>query len=360
MHDVVVVGAGQAGLALGYHLRGRGLDYVLLDGAELIGDSWRNRWHSLTLFTPAWYSGLPGLPFPGDPTRYPRKEEVAAYLEAYAGTFSLPVRSRTRVGMVTPDEGGFRIAAQGEALRARQVVVATGPFQEPVRPAWGEALPPAVFHLHSGEYRGPEQLPDGDVLVVGAGNSGVQIAEELAATRRVGLAVGGRLPYLPQRILGRDIFRWMHDLRLTEVTVHSRLGRRMSRMDPLIGTSLGALARRAGVEPLPRAVGAAGDGIRLAGGRIVRPRSVIWATGYRPDFRWLRLPVLDAAGRPRHRRGVSEVPGLYFLGLPWLHTRGSALLGGVGRDAAHLADVIVRRARDLSAEGQGSAEIDAA
>lgn len=346
-YDVVVVGAGQAGLALGYHLRERGLDVVLLDGAERVGDSWRSRWHSLALFTPAWYSGLPGLPFPGDPDRYPGKDEVATYLETYALTFSLPVRTATRVASVAPTEVGFAVDAGGETLVARQVVVATGPFQKPATPTWAAELDPGVVQLHSGGYRGPEQLPDGDVLVVGAGNSGVQIAEELAATRRVGLAVGGRLPHLPQRIMGRDIFRWMHDLRLTEVTVHSRLGRRMSRMDPLIGTSLGALSRRARVELLPRAVGAAGDGVCLADGRVVRPRSVIWATGYRPDFSWVRLPVFDALGRLLHRRGVSEVPGLYFLGLPWLHTRGSALLGGVGRDAAYLADRIDGYARAI-------------
>lgn len=335
--DVLVIGGGQAGLAMGYHLARRGLDHVILDAEERAGAVWLGRWDSLTLFTPARYSALPGMPFPGDPDAYPGKDAMAGYLESYAARFGLPVRLGKRVTLLRGGPDGYVADMDsGARYEARQVVVATGPFQRPSVPRMAQDLAPSILQLHSSEYRGPAQIPAGDVVVVGAGNSGVQIAAELARTHRVHLAVGTRMPRLPDRVLGRSVFWWLERAGLLDVTVESRLGRRMSRADTLIGASPSALRRR-GVALRGRVTAAARDALTLAGGGTVTPGAVVWATGFRPDYSWLDVPVLAPAGTPVQRRGVTDAPGLYFLGLPWMHTRGSALAGWVGRDAAYLA-----------------------
>lgn len=340
---VIVVGGGQAGLALGYHLAQQGRDFVILDAGARIGEAWRRRWDSLQLFTPARYSALPGMPFPDNPDAYPGKEAVAAYLESYAERFSLPVRLAERVSALRATPGGYAVETGSGRYEAEQVVVATGPFQRLWVPPVAGALSREVVQLHSAEYRNPSLLPAGEVLVVGAGNSGVQIAEELARTRRVTLAAGERMPRLPERFLGRSLFWWLEKVGLLKVTVDSRLGRRMSRTDSLIGTSLPMLRAR-GVQLADRVVAAEGATVTTSDGRKIQPAAVVWATGYRADFGWIEPPVLDARGLPVQRRGVTSAPGLYFLGLPWMHTRGSALIGWVGRDAAYLASRIATHA----------------
>lgn len=328
--DVLVIGGGQAGLAMGYHLARRGLDHVILDAADRVGGVWRGRWDSLTLFTPARYSALPGMTFPGDPEAYPGKDAVADYLEAYASEFALQVRLGERVRSLRGGADGYVAETDaGARHEARQVVVATGPFQRPSVPEVSAALAPSVLQLHSSEYRNPAQIPPGDVVVVGAGNSGVQIAAELSRTHRVHLAVGARMPRLPERVLGRSVFWWLERTGLLDVTVDSRLGRRMSRTETLIGSSPAEL-RRHGVRIHGRVEGASGAAVRFADGHSVRARTVVWATGFRPEYAWLEVPVLGARGAPLHRRGVTEVPGLHFLGLPWMHTRrlGADRLGG--------------------------------
>ncbi|HST57314.1 MAG TPA: NAD(P)/FAD-dependent oxidoreductase [Longimicrobium sp.] len=339
--QVIVIGGGQAGLAMGYHLARRGIEFVILDAAPRVGDAWRGRWDSLRLFTPARYSGLPGMTFPGDPDRYPGKDDVADYLEVYAAHFDLPVRAGQRVRAVRPGRGGWTAETVDGQYDAAQVVVATGPFQRPAVPALGSELPSGVVQIHSASYQNPARLPASDVLVVGAGNSGVQIAEELSQTHRVHLAVGERMPRLPQRVLGRSLFWWLEKTGVMDVSVDSRLGRRMSRTDTLIGKSPRMLR---GVELHGRAVEVRGDTVLMADGAGVNPASVVWATGFRTDFGWIEAPVLGPHGLPVHRRGVTAAPGLYFLGLSWLHTRGSALIGWVGRDAEHLAATIEAQA----------------
>jgi putative flavoprotein involved in K+ transport len=344
MTDVIVIGGGQAGLAMGYHLARRGIDHLILDGVPRVGDAWRNRWDSLTLFTPARYSGLPGMAFAGDPERYPAKDEVADYLEAYAARFGLDVRGGRRVHALRPGPAGWTAEVGVERYEAARVVVATGPFQRPIVPALGGELPREIVQLHSADYRNPAQLPADEVLVAGAGNSGVQIAEELSRTHRVHLAVGERMPRLPQRVLGRSLFGWLEKARLMDVSADSRLGRRMSRTDTLIGKSPAMLRHLHGVRLTGRVAAIRGDAVLTADGQQLRPASVVWATGFRPDFGWIDAPVLAADGTPLHHRGVTVAPGLYFLGLSWLHTRGSALLGWVGRDAAYLAARIASEA----------------
>ena len=349
--DVVVIGAGQAGLAIGYFLARQGRRFLLVDAADSVAAAWRRRWDSLILFTPRRYDGLPGLPFPGEPDGYPTRDEVVAYLERYAGTHELPIELETPVRSLTASDGGFTIELDDRELEAAQVVVATGPFQTPYVPAVAAQLAPEVFQTHSTEYRRPSDVPVGNVLVVGGGNTGFQLAKELVATRPVHLSVGSRQTPLPQRFLGRDLFWWLTTTGLLQKTVDSRLGRRARGRDTLIGSSPREL-RRDGVGLKPRAVGASGRTISFADGSTLDVDAVVWATGYRADYAWIRLPVADRDGLVRHRRGVTDVPGLYFLGLSWQHTRGSALLGWVKDDAEFIAEQIAAFA-DVSTDREG-------
>ena len=346
--DVAVVGGGQAGLAMGWHLRRLGLRFLVLDAGPELGHVWRARWDSLTLFTPAQYSGLPGMPFPARADTYPTRDPVADYLHAYATGFDLPVNLNARVTELRRVADTFEIRAGDDIYRARQVVVAAGPFQVPSIPAAAQRLDPSVTQLHSAAYRNPQALPSGPVLVVGGGNSGFQIAEELAATRRVDLSIGARYPVLPQRLLGRDLFWWLTRLGLMRVTATSRLGRRVqARGEFIIGTSRRGLCR-AGVRFRPRLTDAQGRTVRFADGSSLDVTTVIWTTGYRSDYSWIRIPGVADGGCVVHRRGVTPVPGLYFLGLSWQHTRGSALIGFVGQDAAYLADRIAAHQHALA------------
>jgi putative flavoprotein involved in K+ transport len=343
--DVVVVGGSQAGLAMAWHLAKQNLRFVVLDAAPELGDTWRCRWDSLRLFTPTQYDALPGMAFPGPPDTYPGKDAVAGYLKAYAAAFDLPVRLNSPVTRLSQTDEGFKIHTQREVFNVRQVVVAAGPFQVPFLPSAAQRLDSSVTQPHSAEYRNPQALPAGPVLVVGGGNSGFQIAEELAtADRQVDLSIATKMPILPQRLAGKDLFWWLTRLGLLRVTVDSRLGRRMSSRDFIIGSSRRRL-QAAGVRFRPGVAGADGRTVRFADGTSLDVEVVIWATGYRPDHSWIDIPGVTRDGKVVHRRGVTDVPGLYFLGLSWQHTRGSALLGFVHDDAAYLAGRITSHAR---------------
>jgi putative flavoprotein involved in K+ transport len=338
--DVVVVGGSQAGLAMAWHLRRQGLRFVVLEAAPELGHTWRFRWDSLKLFTPAQYDALPGMAFPAPPDTYPAKDPVADYLQAYAAAFDLPVRLNARATDLRRVGDDFEVHTADASYRTRQVVVATGPFQVPFVPPPAAKLEASVTQVHSADYRNPQALPEGPVLVVGGGNSGFQIAEELAATRTVNLSIATTYPMLPQRLAGRDLFWWLARLGLLRVAVTSRPGRRMSRRDFVIGTNRKRL-ERAGVRFRPRLVDAEGRTVRFADHSLLEDVGVVvWATGYRSDSAWINVPGVVREGHVVHRRGVTEVPGLYFLGLSWQHTRGSALLGFVNDDAAYLADHI--------------------
>jgi putative flavoprotein involved in K+ transport len=336
--DIAVVGGGQAGLAMGYYLREKGLRFAIFERGASIAPAWHERWDSLTLFTPRRYSALPGLPFPGDPDGYPTRDEVIAYLERYAETVALPIEFNSEVRRLSYEGGRFILELDLRTVTADQVVVATGPFQTPFVPELAEGLDPGVWQAHSTGYRQPGDVPEGAVLVVGGGNTGFQIAKELAATHKVILSVGSKQKPLPQRIAGRDLFWWLTKTHLLSTTVESRLGSKLQHRDTLIGSSPRELKRRYGVELKPRAIDAVGRTVRFEDGSEVVISGVVWATGYRLDFSWIDLPILDSNGRLRHRRGVTDVPGLYFLGLTWQWTRGSALIGWVKDDAAFLTE----------------------
>jgi len=342
-YDVAVIGAGQAGLTMGYELTQQGRRFVIFEAADSVGPAWRTRWDSLTLFTPRRYDSLPGLEFPGNPDGYPGRDEVIAYLESYADAHDLPVQLGSEVHSVRDENGRFRLELANDVVEADQVVVATGPFQVPRVPALAADLDPAVFQTHSVGYRNPGELPDGPVLVVGGGNTGFQIAEELAADRETHLSIGSRQMPLPQRIGGRDLFWWLGKLGILEKSIDTKLGRRLSTRDTLIGSSP-RTAKRSGVTMHGRAVDASGRTVVFEDGSTLDVAAAIWATGYRFDHSWIDLPITDDNGKLVHRRGVTDVPGLYFLGLPWQYTRGSALVGWVKDDAEFIAERIAERA----------------
>jgi putative flavoprotein involved in K+ transport len=343
--DVLVIG-GQAGLAMGYHLKRADHRFQIVERNARVGDSWRNRHDSLVLFTPRAYSALPGLPLPGDPDGYPTKDEAADYLERYAHHFDLPVSTETGIRSLTRVNGGFRARTDaGEIIDARAVVLATGAFQRPAIPAVSRRLSPDVMQLTPESYKRPAQIPLGRVLVVGDGASGRQIAAELTATHEVLLATGRPRRVSPQRILGKSVFWWMDRLGILRSNRETRVGRYLMRVDPFPGKDLnfGRLRRR-GVRVAGRLLEADGKDVGFASGETAEVDAVIWATGCRDDSRWVAIPeVKDGHGGVMHRRGVSAVPGVYFVGRSWQWTRGSALLAGVGDDAAYVARRIAER-----------------
>jgi putative flavoprotein involved in K+ transport len=338
--EVVVVGGGQAGLAVGYFLAQQGRRFTILEAAAEPAAAWRDRWDSLKLFTPVRYSSLPGRAFPGDPDSYPGRDEVVAYITDYARHFDLPIELNSPVRSIRRADGGYLVELDDRRYRADQVVVATGPFQVPFVPAISERLAPDVAQLHSSAYRSPQDIRSDPVLVVGGGNTGFQIAAELAGSHEVHLSIGSRQIPLPQRLLGRDLFAHLEATGLMKKTTASRIGQRMKDRETLIGSSPRALRRRHGVRLRPRTTGVSGAEVSFADGTALATRAVIWATGFRLDHSWIEIPVLDESGQVVHERGVTASPGLYFLGLPWQHTRGSALLGWVKDDAEHLAERI--------------------
>lgn len=345
----VVIGGGQAGLAVGYHLKRHGLSFVILDANHRTGDSWRQRWDSLRLFTPSWANGLPGMPFPAPRRSYPSKNEVADYLEAYAARFELPVLTDTRVERVSRRDGRFRVEATGRRFVADDVVVAMSGYQTIRIPPFADEIDPAIVQLSSVEYRNPGQLPDGPVLVVGAHDTGTEIALENAAERTTWLSGRdpGQVPFRIDRPFGRRVgvpaVMFMFD---RVMNVGNPLGRKVRaklhrQAGPVVRIKRKDLAA-AGVERVPRVVGARGGLPALEDGRVLEPASVIWCTGFAPDLSWIDLPVFpDGALEPAHERGVvPSEPGLYLVGLSFLSAASSALLLGVGRDADRIAGAI--------------------
>ncbi|HET8845939.1 MAG TPA: NAD(P)-binding domain-containing protein [Ktedonobacteraceae bacterium] len=351
--DTIIVGAGQAGLAMGYYLSRQDRDFILLDAHVQIGVSWRKRWDSLRLFTPAWISSLPQMPHAGPDEAFLSKDEIADYLERYAAHFHLPVRVNSHVDRLTRENGHYLLMAGDQQLLARNVVVATGSYQQPQVPAFASELDPDICQIHSSEYHNPNQLQDGGVLIVGAGSSGAEIALELASARHVYLAgrdPGHRPKNIPRPL--RHLYWWlMHKA----INVDNRVGARLREQAerggaPLIGIAKQAFAQ-VGVERTPRVTGVQNGRPLLQDGRILDVANVIWCTGFVPDYRWISLPIFDSKGYPLHYRGVVDhEPGLYFLGLPFQYTLTSSFVGGVGRDAEYIAEKIAARSPESSTQ----------
>jgi putative flavoprotein involved in K+ transport len=359
-HETVIIGAGQAGLSVGYHLKRQGRSFLILDANERIGDSWRTRWDSLRLYSPAFRDGLPGMPFPAARTAYPTKDEMGDYLEAYATRFELPVRSGVRVDTLTRDKGHYLVNTPDDRFDADNVVVAAGVFNRPHMAEFAGELDSRIVQLHSDDYRNPLQLQDGPVLVVGASHSGSDIAHEAAAKHDVILSGkdNGQLPVPLESRRGRIGFRVLYRVGTHVLNVDTPIGRKIR---PHIRHGGGPLLRyrkkdleAAGVERVfARTVGVERGLPVLEDGRVVDVSNVVWCTGFRPDFSWIRFPFeLGDDGYPVQYRGAAaSPPGLYFAGLPFLHSFASMLIAGSARDAQGVARHIAKkRAPQLDAE----------
>lgn len=351
----LIIGGGQSGLATGYQLSQRGIDYAIVDANDRIGDAWRNRWDSFRLFTPSWFDGLPGMPFPGYSWGFPSKDEMADYLESYARHFDIPVQTGVRVERLSRDGDRFVAVAGDRRFEADNVIVAMSSWQKPRIPEFAAELDQGIRQLHVAEYANPGQLQEGSVLVVGAGNSGAEIAKELSRTHEVWLSgrETGAIPFRPESVAARVLMRFVGRVIFHRVlTTSTPMGRRarpkmVSTGEPLIRVKPKDLAE-AGVERVPRVAGVHEGKPQLEDGRLVDAANVVWCTGFHPGFSWIDLPVIrDETQQPKHDRGVvEELPGLYFVGLKFLYAVSSEQIHGIGRDTAHIADTIVANRGD--------------
>jgi putative flavoprotein involved in K+ transport len=353
--ETIVIGGGQAGLAVGYHLAQRNLPFQILDANEYIGDAWRNRWDSLRLFSPARYSGLPGMRFPGRGDAFPTKNQVADYLVEYARRFQLPVRNGVRVDRLWKEGERFVMSAGGQHFEAANVIVAMANYQRPRVPDFARGLDAGITQLHSHEYKNPLQLREGGVLIVGLGNSGADIGIEVARSHPTWIAGNetGSIPWPIESFVARNfLVRLVRFFGHHVLTVDTRLGRKLrpkllSKAAPLIRVKPKDL-EGAGIMRVPRVTGVNNGLPLLADGRTLDVKNVIWCTGFHHDFPWIDLPVFEGS-EPIHERGtVNKVPGLYFVGLHFLYAMTSATLIGVGRDAERVAQAVEQRSRTIS------------
>jgi putative flavoprotein involved in K+ transport len=358
--ETVIIGGGQAGLSVGYHLARRGRRFVILEGNERIGDSWRTRWDSLRLFSPARFDALDGMPFPGSPDAFPTKDQMADYLEAYADRFQLPVRTGVRVTALSRSGDRYVVTAGDVRFEADNVVVAMATYQKPRVPDFASELDASIIQMHSSDYRNLSQLEAGGVLVVGAGNSGAEIAIEAVRAGHETWLSGpdvGALPFqfdgfLGRTVLTRLVFRGLFH---RVMTLDTPVGRKVRpkllyKAAPLIRTKPNDLTA-AGVQRIGRTTGVHHGRPMLADGRVIPAANIVWCTGYHPGFSWIDLPIFDDHGEPRHNRGVVPgEPGLYFVGLHFLYAMSSTMIHGVGRDADYVAGVIAGRPPRLSAD----------
>jgi putative flavoprotein involved in K+ transport len=337
--NTVIIGGGQAGLAIGYFLRRTNREFVIFDENERIGDSWRKRWDSLKLFTPSQHDSLPGLPFPASKGSFPGKDEMADYLERYATEFSLPVQLNVKVNFIHSLNNHYEIETSRQKLISDNVVIATGTNPFPKIPAISSGLNPDIFQIHSSGYSNPETIPPGDVLVVGAATSGIEIALEISKTHKTYIS-GKPTFHIPDNVIkyGGELYWWFVR---NIITVRTPIGRKAKESiihggSPLIRVSPKDL-EVAGIKSLPRVTGTENGFPKFGDNSVLRVSSVVWATGYKPDFSWIGMDVTDETGWPLSDRGVSPVrKGLYFIGMPFQYGLTSGLVGGVGRDAAYI------------------------
>lgn len=343
MLDFVIVGAAQAGLSMAYHLKEMGKKFIVLDGGAEIGASWLNRWDSLKLFTPTEYNHLPGLKFDAPKGYYPNKFEVAEYFKSYVKKFEIPVQFNTLVTSVRKNENGFSVTHEKGELETQNVIVATGPFHTPYTPPCHTKISNSIFQLHSNFYKGLYQLQEGETLVVGGGDSGYQILDEISKddSRTVYFSGDTNVKSIPQQILGKTLWWWFTLIGFLSFNKYSWIGKRIhSITQPVIGTDVKEILARKNVHSEGRTKDALKTEVVLEKRKISSIKNIVWATGYRPNFKWIEGLELDQDSYPKNYRGVSNIEGLYFIGLPWMYTRGSATLGGVSKDARYLATFI--------------------
>ena len=338
MYNTIVIGAGQAGLAMGYYLKHSDHSFLILDENQEVGEVWGRRYDSLVLFTPRSFSSLPGLELKGNPQGFPAKDEILHYLKLYADTFELPIKHNTRVTNVRKENNIYHISTEHAEYETRNVIVATGPFQKPRIPTFTNTLSQGIVQLHSSEYLNPSQLKEGNVLVVGGGNSGAQIAAEISRGGKTYLSTSQRLMFLPLVIKNKSVFWWFDKVGILKATSKSFIGKLIQkRGDPIFGLELKYAIQNGDVVIKNRSIDGQGNKVTFQDNTFLDVHNIIWATGFTMDYSWLNVSgVLDFEGKPIHDRGITNSRGLYFLGLPWQYRRGSALLQGVGDDAEHL------------------------
>ena len=347
-YNTIVIGGGQAGLAAGYFLAQQGQSFAILDGESRVGTAWRQRWDSLRLFTPAQFNGLPGMPFPGGDNYFPNKDEAADYLESYALKFHLPIRPDTKIERLERDGDSYRLSSDSHSFKASHVIVATGAYQSPNIPAFAAQLDPAICQLHSYAYRNPNQISAGRVLVIGAGNSGAEIGLELIKAGREVWLSGRDVGHIPANQLGKYFGGRPYWWFISHVlSIETPVGRKMRKQvlqhgNPLIRSNRKEILE-AGIQIAPRLAGVQAGKLHLQDGRSLEVEAVVWATGFRPDYQWIKLPVFNENGAPNHERGVvSGAKGLYFVGLHFQTALTSALMGGVGKDAEYITRFMSR------------------
>jgi len=343
MLDYVVIGGAQAGLSMAYHLKTMGKKFIVVDGENEVGASWLNRWDSLKLFTPTEYNHLPGLKFNAQKGHYPTKIEVANYFKSYVETFQIPVQLNTLVTGVRKTEKGFFVTHKNGEIEAKNVVIATGPFHIPYTPPCHTKISSTVLQMHSNYYKGVDQLQEGDALVVGGGDSGYQILDEISKdpSRTVYFSGVTKVNSIPQQFLGKTLWWWFTLIGFLSYHKYSWIGKKISSFpQPIIGTDVKEILSRKNVISIGRTKDALKDTVIFENNSITSIKNIIWATGYRPNFTWIEGLELDENSYPKNYRGVSNITGLYFIGLPWMYTRGSATLGGVSKDASYLASIM--------------------
>lgn len=350
MYDFIIVGAAQAGLSMAYELKQLGYNYIVLDKEEEIGASWLNRWDSLKLFTPTEFNHLQGLEFPAPKGHYPNKYEVADYFKTYVDKFEIPIKLDTLVESIQKSSDIFQIHADSKTYLANNVIVATGPFHIPYTPPFYEKIDDSIKQWHSNFYKNTNQLQSGACLVVGAGDSGFQILDEVSRTGRKTYFSGDTdVKSLPQEILGKTLWWWFTKTGYLSIHKHSWLGNFISKTkQPVIGLDTKKILDRENVFPVKKTIDAEDKVIFTRDKALKDVKNIVWATGYRPNFSWIKGLELDKEGYPMHHRGISNTKGLYFIGLPWLYTRGSATLGGIKKDTNYLANFIKQKDLVLS------------
>lgn len=346
MLEFVIIGSGQAGLSMAYHLKQHNKNFLVVDGGSNIGESWLNRWDSLKLFTPTEYNNLPGLKFDAPKGYYPNKFEVANYFKSYVEHFEIPIQFNTLITSVVKCEKGFFTLTHKEGeIQTKNIIVATGPFHTPYTPPCHTKIASEITQMHSNYYKAIDQLQGGDTLVVGGGDSGYQILDEISKDKSRNVYFSGltNVNSIPQQFLGKTLWWWFNLIGFLSFTKYSWIGKKiMSIPQPVIGTDVKEILSRENVISVGRTKDAMATDLFFEKDKVSSIKNIIWATGYRPNFQWIEGLELDENNYPKNHRGVSNIEGVYFIGLPWMYTRASATLGGVSKDAAYLANVICK------------------